>query len=72
LEPEKKAEPVSALAMFGIGKAKAAAQPDIPKIKKSTSNFYVHSMLATLRAETIPECKYKFCLDNLILILFRL
>lgn len=66
MEPEKKAEPVSALAMFGIGKPKAAAQPEIPKIKKSTSNFYVHSMLATLRTETIPECKYKLFLADLI------
>jgi len=52
--------------MFGIGKPKATAQPEIPKIKKSTSNFYVHNMLATLRTETIPECKYKNFLDDLI------
>ena len=51
--------------MFGI-KKKEPVEEKVPKVKKSTKDFYVHDMLATFRAEKIPKCK----LSNIVVIIF--
>ena len=53
--------------MFGI-KKKEPVEEKVPKVKKSTKDFYVHDMLATFRAEKIPKCK----LSNIVLIIFSI
>ena len=58
---------MSVLSMFGI-KKKEPVEEKVPKVKKSTKDFYVHDMLATFRAEKIPKCKF----TNIVLIIFSI
>jgi len=58
-------KPIKRMAgLFGL--KKPSAEPEKPKLKKSTANFYVHDMLASFRTDPIPECKYLAPLNPLI------